>query len=154
MAQRISRDIPLAEITLRKYEKPYELEERELVRKLCLSTGLLQPGDSRDVIVDILYVLLQAKRERKQLSCEEVQSFVIASRKEAKATLIGIAPSNIRRQLKRLRDMFFLEKIGNRYRVNEYESISKIFEEKIEQYLLASVIGRIKDYASLVDKQF
>ena len=31
------KDIPLAEITLRKYEKPQSLEKRELVRKICLS---------------------------------------------------------------------------------------------------------------------
>ena len=48
----ISRDTPLAEITLRRYEKP-TTEGRDLVRKLCLSVGLLQPGDSRDVIVDV-----------------------------------------------------------------------------------------------------
>ena len=44
-------EFPLAEITLRKYESPYELGRRELVKKICLSLGLLQPGDSRDVIV-------------------------------------------------------------------------------------------------------
>ena len=52
MSQKVSRDIPLAEITLRRYEKPYDLNSRELVKKVCLSLGLLQPGDSRDVIVD------------------------------------------------------------------------------------------------------
>ena len=54
MSQKVSRDIPLAEITLRRYEKPYDLKDRELVKKVCLSLGLLQPGDSRDVIVDVL----------------------------------------------------------------------------------------------------
>ena len=53
----ISRDVPLSELTLRKYEKP-DFKGRNLIRKLCLSLGLLQPGDSRDVIVDILNVLL------------------------------------------------------------------------------------------------
>ncbi|MBI4150209.1 hypothetical protein HY488_02275 [Candidatus Woesearchaeota archaeon] len=154
MTQTISRDIPLAEITLRKYEKPFELDRRELVRKLCLSTGLLQPGDSRDVIVDILYVLLQAKREKKELSSEEIQRLVIESRNNVKATLQGIAASNVRRQLKRLRDMFLVEKVKNKYRICEHENVSKIFEEKIEQYLLPSVIGRVKDYVNMVDKVF
>ena len=84
MTQIISRDIPLAEITLRKYEKPFDLGRRELVRKLCLSTGLLQPGDSRDVIVDILHVLLDARRGKKELSSEEIQKLVIESRKMEK----------------------------------------------------------------------
>src|SRR3989338_5158478 len=50
---KISKDTPLAELTLRKYEKPYTMSRRDLMRKICLSTGLLQPGDSRDSIVDI-----------------------------------------------------------------------------------------------------
>lgn len=154
MTQTISRDIPLAEITLRKYEKPFDLDRRELVRKLCLSTGLLQPGDSRDVIVDILLVILEARKEKKELSSEDIQQLVIASRKDAKAVLQGIASSNVRRQLKRLRDMFLVEKIRNRYRICEHDNVSKIFEEKIEQYLLASVLGRVKDYVSMVDKKF
>jgi len=154
MTQIISRDIPLAEITLRKYEKPFELDRRELVRKLCLSTGLLQPGDSRDVVVDILYVLLGARKGKTELSSEEIQQLVIESRKDGRAAMQGVASSNIRRQLKRLRDMFLVEKVKNRYRICEHDQISKIFEEKIEQYLLPSVIGRVKDYVNLVDKQF
>ena len=63
MAKTISKDTPLAEITLRRYEKPDNLSDRELVRKLCLSIGLLQPGDSRDVVVDVLYVMLKNKKK-------------------------------------------------------------------------------------------
>ena len=59
----ISKDVPLSELTLRKYEKPDTLKDRDLIRKLCLSLGLLQPGDSRDVIVDVLSVMLKAKKE-------------------------------------------------------------------------------------------
>ena len=64
MSQKVSRDIPLAEITLRRYEKPYDLNGRELVKKVCLSLGLLQPGDSRDVVVDVLSVLLNANKKK------------------------------------------------------------------------------------------
>ena len=77
----ISRDVPLAEIALRKYEKPENFRGRDLVRKLCLSLSLLQPGDSRDVIVDILHVLLKAKKE---LSSEEIGKLVIDERKKNK----------------------------------------------------------------------
>ena len=63
--QTISKDTPLSEITLRRYEKPYDLTGRDLVKKLCLSLGLLQPGDSRDVVVDVLQVLLEKKSEKK-----------------------------------------------------------------------------------------
>jgi len=113
MPKTISKEIPLSEITLRRYEKPSKLSERELVRKLCLSIGLLQPGDSRDVIVDILHVLLRAKKQKKLLSSEEIEKDVIDSRKRQKLALHGIASSNIRRQIKRLRDLFLVEKVKN-----------------------------------------
>jgi len=140
---KVSRDVPLTELTLRKYEKPYEMTRRELIRKICLSTGLLQPGDSRDVVVDIFQILLDAKTE---LKSEEIREKVIQARKDNKLPLNGIASSNIRRQLKRLRDMYFIEKIKNQYRVNEKEEISVIFQEKIEKFLLPSIVARIKEY--------
>lgn len=154
MAQTISRDTPLMEITLRKYEKPFDMDRRELVRKLCLSTGILQPGDSRDVIVDILHVLLAARQDREELSSDEVRNRVITLRDEAKLSRVGVAPSNIRRQLKRLRDLFLVQKVRNNYCINEHDNLSRIFEERVEQYLLASVIGRVKDYVNKVDEVF
>ena len=151
---KVSKDSPLNELTLRKYEKPYDLEGRELVRKLCLSTGLLQPGDSRDVVVDILYLLLQNKADKKALSSDEIREQVIDIRKQNSLPLQGIAASNIRRQLKRLRDVFFVEKIKNNYRINEFSQLEGIFEEKVEQFLLNSILIRIKDYLKLIDKNF
>jgi hypothetical protein len=65
------KDLPLSEITLRKYEKPEGLEKRELVRKICLSLGLLQLGDSRDVVVDILLILVEANKKKEKLSSEQ-----------------------------------------------------------------------------------
>jgi DNA-binding transcriptional ArsR family regulator len=153
-AQTISKDTPLNEITLRKYEKPFNLEERELVRKLCLSTGLLQPGDSRDIVVDIFHVLLTAKREKKELTSEDIRELAIQARKNANLTLLGVASSNIRRQLKRLRDIFLVEKVRNRYRVTEFSSLNDIFEEKVEQYLLQSVLARLREYIRTVDSKF
>jgi len=138
----ISRDIPFAEITLRKYEKP-DFKGRDLVRKLCLSLGLLQPGDSRDVIVDVLSVILKAQ---KVITSEEITKLVIIERKKNKLALLGIAGSNIRRQLKRLCDIFIIEKIPSGYRVTENATLSELFEEKIEKFLLDSIIFRIKEY--------
>lgn len=31
------RDVPLGEITLRRYERPFDHSKRELIRKICLS---------------------------------------------------------------------------------------------------------------------
>lgn len=152
--QTIARDTPLSEIVLRKYEKPNGMQGRELVRKLCLSTGLLQPGDSRDVVVDIFHALLQARGPKRALTSEEIQDMVMRGRAELGIPVAGIAPSNIRRQLKRLRDLFLVEKIKNHYRVAEFDALNSIFEQKIEQYLIHSIIGRVKEYVKTVDEKF
>lgn len=149
MPKTISKDLPLAEITLRRYEKPENFKGRDLIRKLCLSLGLLQPGDSRDIIVDILNVLLKSKKE---LSSEEIEKLVIEQRKKHKLPLLGIASSNIRRQLKRLRDIFLIEKTANNYRINEKAKLEEIFEEKIEKFLLQSITSRVKEYVREIDK--
>ena len=146
----IAIDTPLAEITLRKYEKP-SAKDRDLVRKLCLSLGLLQPGDSRDVVVDVLHVILQGKKE---LSSKQIEELTIKNRKKFKLQMLGIASSNIRRQLLRLRDMFIVEKVKNNYRITENSKLKDIFEEKIEQYFLQSIMQRVKEYINEIDRQF
>ena len=142
----VAKDTPLSEITLRRYEKPYEMSERELIKKLCLSIGLLQPGDSRDVIVDILQVLLKSKQKKKLLDSEEIKEEVINSRKKNRLLLKGIAPSNIRRQLKRLKDIYLIESISNKYRVTEFNELEEIFQERIENFMLPNIIKRVKEY--------
>lgn len=144
----VSREVPLAEITLRKYEKPYKLKGRELTKKLCLSVGLLQPGDSRDVVVDVLHTILK----NSDLTSKAIEEQVIASRKTNELPMLGIASSNIRRQLKRLKDIFLIERIGNSYRVAEKAKLSDIFTEKIEQYYLKTISERVKEYFEAIDK--
>ena len=146
----IAKDNPLNEITLRRYEKPYELSGRELIKKLCLSVGLLQPGDSRDVVVDVLMVLLDAKKNKTELDSKIIEEEVIKLRKKEKLLLKGVASSNIRRQLKRLRDLFLIEKINNNYRIYEFEDLNVIFEKKIEQFYLMTILERVKEYFSAV----
>lgn len=147
----IAKDIPLAEITLRRYEKPANLSERELVRKLCLSIGLLQPGDSRDVIVDILNILIRSGKSQGQLTSEEICSLVIEERKRLRLPMLGIASSNIRRQIKRLKDLLLIEKRLNAYRIIEHGKFYDIFEEKIEKFLLPTINSRIKEYLKKID---
>ena len=145
------KETPIHEITLRRYEKPYSTSKRELVKKTCLSLGLLQPGDSRDVIVDIFYILLEANNP---LSSEEIVTNVIELRKNENLSLGGVAPSNIRRQLRRLRDIFIAEKVKNSYRITENMSVSEIFDEKIEAILLKTVNSRIREYLTKIDDSF
>lgn len=150
---KISIDTPLAEIQLRRYEKP-NLTGRDLVRRICLSLGLLQPGDSRDVIVDILVVLLKARTRKEELHSEEIKNHVIDIRKEAGLPMLGIAASNIRRQLKRLKDLHLIETNANLYRISEFASLTELFDEKIEKFLLRSVVSRVKEYLKAVDSEY
>lgn len=152
MQRTISKDTPLAEITLRRYEKQENLSERDLVRKVCLSLGLLQPGDSRDVIIDVLYVLLKSKKGQKELDSFEIENLVKELRKNNNLPMIGVASSNIRRQLKRLRDIFIIEKRLNSYRIAEFSELCKIFEERIERFLLPTINDRIKEYLREIEK--
>ena len=152
--QKVLKDTPLAEITVRRYEKPVKFSDRELVKKFCLSLGLLQPGDSRDVVVDILSVLLKARQEKKTLTSEEIMKRATEERKRAKLPLSGIAHSNVRRQVKRLRDVFIVEKTKNTYRITEFDSLRNSFQQKTEQFLLQSILERVKEYAQAVDERF
>ena len=147
----VSREVPLAELTLRKYEKPHALKDRLLVKKLCLSMGLLQPGDSRDVGVDVFHSLLCSKRP---LTAREVESAVINLRQQGQLSSNGVASSNIRRQLKRLKSLFFIERVGNSYRISENAPLCQIFEEKIEQFHLKLITERVKEYLKKLDEDF
>lgn len=139
-------ETPLMEITLRRYESPHNLSERNTLKKICLSLGLLQPGDSRDVIVDILLVLERAKKEKIELSASEIKDELLAIRNEHGLSSNGTADSNIRRQLKRLRDVFLVEKIKNNYRILEFMSLNDIFENKIKKIILDAVLTRNEEY--------
>ncbi len=154
MANTISKDTPLKEIVLRKYEKPYYLSKRDLVRKYCLSIGILQPGDSRDVIVDILFCLLEAKQTKLEMRSEEIKNRVIEIRQENNLDLKGIAGSNVRRQIKRLRDLLVVEKVKNCYRISEFTSLKEIYEEKLERFLIPNILSRIKEYHKRLDEEF
>lgn len=147
----IAKDTPLAEITLRKYEKPLTFSGRDLVRKLCLTLGLLQPGDSRDVVVDVLHVMLKHKGP---LSSREVENLVIKNREEHNVPLLGIAPSNIRRQLLRCRELFLVEKVKATYRITENSLFTELFSEKLERYYLHSIIDRAREYMARIDEEF
>tara|TARA_Y100000310_G_C20692569_1_gene823295 strand:- start:945 stop:1400 length:456 start_codon:yes stop_codon:yes gene_type:complete len=150
MPKTISKDVPIAEITLRRYEKPYSSKRRDLVRKLCLSTGLLQPGDSRDIIVDILQVLLDYRKKKKSLTSEEIKELVVKQRKKGKLPMKGIASSNVRRQLKRLKDIHLVESVKNQYRITEFDDVSVIFEKRIKDFYLKNILDRVEEYFEAV----
>jgi len=147
------KDNAINEITLRKYEKPYSTDKRQLVKKICLSLGLLQPGDGRDIIVDILMVLIEEQKKKNKLDSEEIRKKVEVVRKNHNLELKGLAESNIRRQLKRLRDLMIIEKNNNLYHLTEFESLHEIFNNKIQKFIIDPSIQRINDYLSELEKQ-
>lgn len=142
----------LGEIILRRYEKPYEMSSRELMKKVCLSLGLLQPGDSRDIMVDILLVLESSRKNKIWLSSFEIRDKVMEVRKSNSLESKGLAESNIRRQLKRLQDSMIIDKKENKYRISEFESLSKLFESRVEKFLLPQIIERVKEYLDKLEK--
>jgi len=146
------KDIPLSEITLRKYERPAGLEKRELMRKISLSLGLLQLGDSRDVIVDILMVLNDSNKNKEKLSSDDIRGRVEELRKKYSLDTKGLAESNIRRQLKRLRDAMLIEKSENNYYLAEHSSLKEIFENSIERFVIPQITERVKEYLDELDK--
>jgi len=144
-----SIELPISEITLRKYEKPHEnMDKREIVRKICLSLGLLQPGDSRDIIVDIFQTILDSK---KPIPTKDIMSKVIKQREKYKLPLLGLTYPNVCRQLRRLKQMMIIEVKADKYRMNENDSLKNIFNEKIVKYYMASIQDRVNDYLNLLE---
>ena len=144
------KEKPLAELTLRKYEKPYRLTGRELVKKLCLSIGLLQPADSRDVVVDVFLSLLKSPEP---VPLSQIEKSVKSSRKQHNLSATGSASSNVRRQVKRLKDAFIVEKIGKNYRIAEDAPLHEVFAERIEKFYLPTIVSRVKEYCEAVERE-
>ena len=66
--------------------------------------------------------------------------------------MLGIASSNIRRQLKRLKDLLIVEKRLNAYRITEHGHLAELFEEKIEKFLLPAITSRVKEYLKKIEE--
>jgi len=141
---------PVFEITLRKYEKPQAgITRRELVKRICLSLGLLNPGDSRDVIIDVMNVILDSKRA---LTAKEIIKRAESQREELRLSDIGVTYPNISRLLRKLKAYMIIESRADKYRLSENSSLKDIFNEKIIRYHLESINGRINEYLDMLTK--
>jgi hypothetical protein len=145
MVKKALRDIPLQEITLRKYEQPYDSGDKECIRKFLLSLGLLQPGESRDIIVDIFEIFLNS---RKKNTAVEVDFFV--DELEGKP---GASAPNIARQIKRLKDMKLVEKTHKGYRITEFGKLDNIVSNYIIPFVINQSAERLKEYAKELDRR-
>lgn len=130
-------DLPLVEMTLRKYERPSG-DKKTLLRTFLLSVGLLQPGDSRDTIADIFDILMQATKSRESLKVKD-----ICARLDQ-----GAAPSNVRRHLRRLSAIKLVEKADGGYRIAESFDLPLAFKYVTQKYILADVLERVEMYAA------
>ena len=45
-----------------------------------------------------------------------------------------------------------VESSENKYKVAEFESLENLFEEKINNFLLPSIVGRVKEYLQALEK--
>lgn len=138
---KVSRDPPLAEVTLRRYPKPFRLEGRELCRKVCLSIGLLQPGDSRDIVVDVLEAFVQ----KGSLEVEGLLELVKGRP--------GASAVNVRRQIRRLKDLNIVERKGHSYRLAEGLCWAEVFEERFKQLHVLPILDRVKEYFEALDEK-
>jgi len=121
------------EITLKSFGVlSSNIEKRELVKIICISLGLLQEKDKRDVIVDVVYILNLAQKNNELLSSEEIQKKVIDIRNNLNLDLKGTAPSNIRRILKTLIDYGLIERKSSKYFFKGNKKPDEIFKEIIE----------------------
>lgn len=146
MQKKALKDLPLQEITLRKYEEPTAIEGRELVKKFLLSLGLLNPGESRDIIVDITAALLLAKKGKKILNIPEFLQML--------AGKPGASAPNIRRQLRRLKELKLVEKLPEGYRITEFGQIKPIIESYVAEFLVQAALERVKQYAEKLDATY
>jgi len=138
MQKRSLKDIPLQEITLRKYENPAGLERKELIRRFLLSVGLLQPGESRDVIVNIFELLLENRGK----------GFEPAEILKALGEKRGASAPNVRRQVRRLRELKLVEKMQDGYRI--CDSIPSVVENFIEPFVVKQSLERLREYSKLL----
>lgn len=125
---------PLIEVTLRKYERPVGLSREEILRKFCMSTGLLQPGDGRELIVDVLDAILKSS---------EPQNLETIMKNIPKK----VAPSGVRRHLRRLIQLKLVERQGKNYRLTEGETLEFALKYLTRKYIVEDILDRIEEYA-------
>ncbi len=142
--RKVFKDTPLDEITLRRFEKPSEKNVKENVRKFCISIGLLQPGDSRDIISKIMFLLIKKSKKKEFLPIKKIY--------EKLEEHAGGTPSNIRRHLRRLKELNLVEKTSYGYRIREFLPLNEIFEKVIKKFTISPAMERITEYCEAIDK--
>ncbi len=142
--RKVFKDIPLDEIKLRRFEKPSSTNLKELSRKFLISIGLLQPGDGRDIISNIFYDFIVAAKNKEYI---EINDLI-----KKYSNFDGGTPNNIRRHIKRLKDMKLIERTTYGYRITEFMPLKELFNELLIDRYIMPILNRIDEYADLIDK--
>ncbi len=142
--KRVFKDLPIDEITLRRFEKPSSDDLKTLVRTFAISVGLLQPGDSRDVVSTLLLMFVEAGKKKEFIAVENL----IEKLKDED----GGTPNNIRRQLRRLKDLNIIERTSYGYRMKEFLPLLTIFKEFIMKFNIEPSVNRLEEYAKKIDE--
>ena len=140
---KVYKEKPIVEVCLRKYEKPYQTGD-ELLRKFCISIGLLQPGDSRDTVVDVFKILLKNRETKILMDSNEIAELVKQKRE--------IADSNVRRHLKKLEDLGIVERMPQGYRIREWLDIKTIMKDFVKKFIVEPTYERILEYADKIEQ--
>ena len=132
-------EAPLSEITLRKYESPTGKQgKEELLRKILMSLGLLQPGDGREGIVQVFLKVLELKESTTEEIFEKLDK--------------KMAISGIRRHLARLEEINLVMRKEKKYRLVESNlSASVDYAAKKMDTDVKAVFERIEEYAKKFD---
>ncbi len=130
---KVHKEIPIKEICLRKFEKPSG-DFDSVLRRFLKSLGLLQLGESRN---DILLIFGELLKNRKGLCSKHI------------VEKTGVSPSNVRRHLRRLREMGLVEKVGGFYRISEGRTLKEIVSEI--RGMVQDIFGRVEEYADYLD---
>ncbi len=143
--ERLFKDKPLSEISLKEFERPTN-DYMTNLRRFCISLGVISPGESRVAIVHILDVLIKA-RSKKQKSLD---SYEIV--KELYRRNIKIVYANVLRDVRKLISIGLVEKRENRYRIRENLPLHEILKTYIKPYIVDKIFNRITEYAESIDK--
>ncbi|MCL4391394.1 MAG: hypothetical protein M1284_02485 [Candidatus Parvarchaeota archaeon] len=144
--ERLYKDRPLSGIALNEFERPTN-DYSTNIRRLCISLGLISPGESRIAIVYILDILLKARRKRP----DGLDSYEII--KELYKKKIRIVYANILRDLRKLISIGIVEKRNNSYRIKENMRLNEIISGFIKPYIIDRTLSKIEEYAKAVEKE-
>ncbi len=144
--ERLYRDRPLSGISLNEFEKPTN-DYNTNIRRLCISLGLVRPGESRIAVVYILDILLKARKKRPS----GIDSYEIV--KELYKKKVRIVYANILRDLRKLISIGIVEKRNNLYRVRENMRLNEIIAEFVKPYIIDRTLGKIEEYAKAVERE-